>query len=805
MSLFGGGETSIPSTPPPYSPGFPEEESDFSIEEIRPPSPVREQSVDFSDYEPEQQDAQDAIATQDDHGNTNDAAADVEDNNDDGSVDEEGEGRRSERNWARTWRHYTSTDRAIHDSLTSLRNAHLSLHLFNAHALKLRLRRPETIAALPAHARKSRWIPKTEDGERQWYPDAEWSAWPHENVPKSHETVDANRDGLGKYTIGGITKPASKEGQDLQQEVEAVFLRRAKNMWESRSFARREEEDETIMSIQAPVPTTQDVDASVMEVHPQRVEDSVAEAQSQNPDASVIDVPSQSLDASVVEVSAPTSAQLSPSQQPSPIPTEPTARTGVKNEDEKDDQDVELLNSRPVFSADDDRSHQLLAPTVNHVMSQLDSLLLALHHHREGQYIRLREAGDTSDDSTRSVSTNSTSRTRSQTSRRGRATTPAATSRRTRSVSQTTPKHVDIAVASPSSSPNRDAFANISDSGSDYSTPRKRSRKPSSKRTSATPSPSSKYTHGKHSVGLRDWSEVLGLASMNAFPPSVIARARKRCETLFNEKMTFRNFPEHGPVREEASDDFDHANNSQEDTPTTTHGVFRCPFRMCERNALGFEKGYRWRDHLKQKHKKNKAQIALLEKKMVSRLEKASSSSTAGAQNAIMPRQKVLDYNPKNWTPPDPLRCPHCVNSPLYPRVSRLLDHLRRTHKYDPRTQDPPSLSSASKKGKGKARQRSEEASSSSSSDDEDEAADDADAEGGVDEAMLGGVHLDGFLQPVLGRGGRGKDKAARLAKGKEKRSKVERKAAKRKRELIEDEEIRIFSRSQATRQRRGT
>lgn len=47
-------------------------------------------------------------------------------------------------------------------------------------------------------------------------------------------------------------------------------------------------------------------------------------------------------------------------------------------------------------------------------------------------------------------------------------------------------------------------------------------------------------------IGLRDWSDVLGAASLAGFPEAVVSRAARRCAELFGEGMMFRQLNEVG-------------------------------------------------------------------------------------------------------------------------------------------------------------------------------------------------------------------------------------------------------------------
>ncbi|KAL8977324.1 MAG: hypothetical protein Q9205_006847 [Flavoplaca limonia] len=52
------------------------------------------------------------------------------------------------------------------------------------------------------------------------------------------------------------------------------------------------------------------------------------------------------------------------------------------------------------------------------------------------------------------------------------------------------------------------------------------------------------FTKLKRGLGLRDWSDVLGVASVSGLPPDVVARTAERCSNLFEESIVFRTLYE---------------------------------------------------------------------------------------------------------------------------------------------------------------------------------------------------------------------------------------------------------------------
>jgi hypothetical protein len=232
----------------------------------------------------------------------------------------------------------------------------------------------------------------------------------------------------------------------------------------------------------------------------------------------------------------------------------------------------------------------------------------------------------------------------------------------------------------------------------------------------------------------------------------VIEKARHRCRDLFGENMHLYTMAE----RDGSSDDdeilpINHTSNSR----SAQSAGWRCPLSNCFRNMQPLEHGFRWREHMRKAHKYDNDQIAKLEEQLV----------RSGDIAPVLKRHRVLAHNPRGWQPPNPLICPHCpVSEQVFLKVSRLVDHIRRVHKYDPRVEGPPERLLNNAAGQGE-----DDSSDKSSSSDEDS-----------DGYMVGGVHNDGFLQPVLRHAGsRGKDLEQRAKRANARRSKAELKNAK--------------------------
>lgn len=689
MSLFGGDSA-------PASPGH---ESDFSITTIDPTSPRRRRRQRRSSIRQPLEDDREVLVVESSSpgaplSSPNDGQAAGNADyfaNDDEDDTEERPNRFHGPN--PTWKTYAEKELALAASLEQLRGDDLSSHLYNAHALKVRVRQPGINDPTRPWQRKNEWIPRDEHGKAPWYPDADWTAWPLEPeiVPTGKETFGALDDGLHRFTLR--KEVHEKPSHDLEEQLFAVLLGRAKGLWHSRLN----------QDHQAHQDHKDDHDVATSS---RRTSRSVSRQANHAPDthgnssgSEAADQPPPSRQRSVSHLSSPMSSRLSQTSAPTPVQYEST---------EEEDEDGGV----PVFSADDDNSRRILQPTVRHILSNLDDLLMGLHRGRLGHYYKPQEH-DTSGPSDGSI-TPSPARLS-----RPRATPP--------------PKRPKPAALNPAVEPEDTAMPDVDATTKSPHLARSGPVSPNAEDTLTQPTV---QRHGVHKLGIRDWSEVLGTAALIGWNPAVLERTAQRCTALFSESMTFRSLAEFGEAA---------TTPAEKEDDTTPHDNplqgFPCPDELCVRHSNHFPRGqgFRWRAHLKQVHKYSKEEIAEVEADLISR-------------GLVLPnkRHNVLDHNPRGWEPPDPLECPHCAPPiKLYPQTKRLLEHIRQAHKYDPRTDPPP----------GEV---------------------DTDSDG---EKMVGGVHNDGFMQPIHDRHVRGRDRELRLEKASYLRTRKERRAAKRKRD----------------------
>ena len=227
------------------------------------------------------------------------------------------------------------------------------------------------------------------------------------------------------------------------------------------------------------------------------------------------------------------------------------------NADSGAEQDVESPGQKPVIMADDQRASEILQPTVQHMMTRLNDLLMGLHHARNA-YMPAEDSGSEAHSQT---SKRSTSRGRSQKKKQEQWETEEGVE-----AGHDTPDHT-------------------SSDSDDYSPRRKKSgsrRSNQRQKSSLRRSRSQKFCDRKRRLGLRDWSDVLGIASMIGWPQNVVSSATARCATTFEQSIKFRTLHEGKKVQEELvylpnASPLAPSEHSQSNIPEGLRNKFRSP------------------------------------------------------------------------------------------------------------------------------------------------------------------------------------------------------------------------------------
>ncbi|KAH9822945.1 RNA polymerase I specific transcription initiation factor [Teratosphaeria destructans] len=421
-----------------------------------------------------------------------------------------------------TWRSYAHNERQLAATLDQERANNLSIHLYNAHALKARhcVRDAET---LKPWSSKRKWLRPDDSGAIPWHPDPNWTAWPlppHE-VPRRGEDLGApvHEPEDGTYRKVEPWTPSS----DLSVELYALMLRRAKTRFRGREWIKE---------------------------RPSAIEQAEAAATSPH-DGGKADL------ATCLRERFP------------------------------------VQDSEPVFLADEDTATSLLRPSVRHVLTRLDNLLIGLHksrcsHHDRSVVSRSRSRGP----SQLKVSRSNMSEERSK-----------SVGRSSRKASTVPPEHSGSEYEDQTSDPGID----------DANSPPIRSARERERPVVSDSRP----------LGLRDWSEVLGMASLTGWDQDIVDRAARRCASLFKESMTFRTMPEMGkdkltsyipemvPLESDSEVDAELSSSGE----PALKGLF-CPYESCSRHHQIYEKLWRWREHLKRGHKLDAKEIEDIEESL---------------------------------------------------------------------------------------------------------------------------------------------------------------------------------------------
>ena len=356
-----------------------------------------------------------------------------------------------------------------------------------------------------------------------WTPPKMWTAWPlAEGRLPTEDLVARREDEDEAFTFR--KQETKMPSSDLQDELSASILRMAKK----RFTKRKRTWEATRPSVEDPIISSPAAEGS-RPPSPSGAESSqaVSRATSANPPSGQ---DSQGLEDDGHGSSAGTRAR---------------ARRQARGYDYE-----------PVVSADDQLSYKLLEPPARHILSQLDATLQILHHTRSlgpGYDSDSSTADDEEPDTQQDTSNNNTPKKRP----RGRPRKAGIDEKKPDATKRGRPRKVPIPLEGES---HKEMLIRIARDGHRRLPVHAKAAKVgfgvSIKQETETD------THGEdldddfeawfhrstrrgaRVWGLRDWSDVIGAASLAGFSPGVIARTTKRCADLFGESMTIRNFHE---------------------------------------------------------------------------------------------------------------------------------------------------------------------------------------------------------------------------------------------------------------------
>ncbi|KIW80069.1 hypothetical protein Z517_06684 [Fonsecaea pedrosoi CBS 271.37] len=378
------------------------------------------------------------------------------------------------------------------------------------------------------------------------------------------------------------------------------------------------------------------------------------------------------------------------------------------------DSDTSETERRPVPLADDEKAREYFLPSARHILSQVDDLLLGLHKARYAYAFkppskRRAKYSHSPEDDTSDFA-------------RGRSGSRPAARQRARSAS---------------------VFTDISSASVPSAASGARSRR-------------------VENLGLRDWSDVMGMATLTRWDPAVVERASRRCAKLFDGNMLYRTFYEGEGKDGSASHFTEHlAYESESQAPSRTgeqeaestedegllirtsrpcercqatkgecqpangeHGGARtcrncqemgnacsgiqvqvvkndhiCPHQSCPRHKVPFRKRWYLHRHLESVHRQRRGSWAI-KKTPASR----STSISANSANLEFDTDRESDNDPEHQIVCPVPSCPR-ARVP-FSKGKKLYEHIRRMH--PDMDVDKVKKSEASRRGEKRGRWRDE-------------------------------------------------------------------------------------------------
>jgi uncharacterized C2H2 Zn-finger protein len=317
-------------------------------------------------------------------------------------------------------------------------------------------------------------------------------------------------------------------GENLEEEISATILRRAKENFWKRDLQARAEDDQVLPS----------------------VEQGDADATATEGETNASDTAATSAVDNETEAEAEAEADA-PCRRP-----RKRRRRGASP------------TFAPVFSADDDRSYMLLRPAARQIMEKLDDTLMILHNQRAAGLGNISEssASDEGETEPEEMSIRSSvSPEKSPAPPRYRGGRPRKVNvplegeteqemlvRLAKENHRKNPFLTDMPGSGEEQRGRSKSRSKSLSIGRQSSLPslaesRASSQRSSWSRRSGSRSSSTSSTNREKLLGrwgLRDWRDVLGAAALAGFSPSAIARAAQRCSTLFREEMTIHTLHE---------------------------------------------------------------------------------------------------------------------------------------------------------------------------------------------------------------------------------------------------------------------
>lgn len=240
--------------------------------------------------------------------------------------------------------------------------------------------------------------------------------------------------------------------------------------------------------------------------------------------------------------------------------------------------------AEPVFLADDGIAREILRPTIYHVLKKLDDLLVGLHHARTASMISEKSAGEPQNEALTEPDDSKPHKSRvGNTRSRGDGREPQSSK---------------VSTASETNLGSSDQQR--------FSAARKRRKSRSNSRYA-------RRLQQNKGRGLRDWSDIVGIAMMTGWDSKSVNRAAIRCAALFEEEIMLRTLKEDGDsvlinAGTVQAGDMEADSNATTRVPDARRLARRsgrtfCPVTDCNCSITGFSSAYTLKRHVNRFHK----------------------------------------------------------------------------------------------------------------------------------------------------------------------------------------------------------
>ena len=356
-----------------------------------------------------------------------------------------------------------------------------------------------------------------EDGQQAiWAPPKMWTAWP---APERHLPAEGlfkdekNEDDKFTFRRNEKQMPSS----ELEEELSATILRQAKDRFTKRNR-----------------PTSTSVRPSIESAEKAEESDegeSAEESSTENSEAeSASEVEKMNLD-------------------DTPITITPTKRKAVKTYE-------------PVISANDELSHTILKPSARHILSKLDKTLTILHNTRVAGLSYLSDSSETESESDApSPRKRGRGRPRLPPGQRSSSSASESGKRRGRPKlvhepqKDESPHEMNLRLARkyhrrlPATEEERkeagfQEWLRQGDERIEQEQKRRRAASQDAENREGSDADDAAVDRKLQRWGLRDWSDVVGAASLAGFPREVVERTTRRCANLFGQGMAITQLDE---------------------------------------------------------------------------------------------------------------------------------------------------------------------------------------------------------------------------------------------------------------------